>query len=91
LSATLDSLGLSSHEVVAIGDAENDYAFLSLCECSVAVANALETLKEHVDWVTRGEDGAGVGEVIEELVAKDLEGGQVAAEAKSVSRRRTNA
>jgi hydroxymethylpyrimidine pyrophosphatase-like HAD family hydrolase len=73
LLAALDSLGLSAHAVVGIGDAENDGAFLNLCECSVAVANALFALKEQVDWVTRGDDGAGVGEVIEELVANDLE------------------
>ena len=33
LSAALKELDLSPHEVVGIGDAENDHAFLSLCEC----------------------------------------------------------
>ena len=73
LTAALDSLGLSAHEVVGVGDAENDHAFLSLCEFSVAVANALPGLKEHADWVTSGENGAGVGELIEELIAQELE------------------
>ena len=41
LSAALKDLQLSAHNVVGIGDAENDHAFLQLCECSVAVANAL--------------------------------------------------
>jgi HAD superfamily hydrolase (TIGR01484 family) len=40
LAQALDELGLSPHNVVGIGDAENDHAFLSLCECAVAVANA---------------------------------------------------
>ena len=48
LSAALEELGLSRHNVVGVGDAENDHAFLGLCECSVAVANALDTLKERV-------------------------------------------
>ena len=73
LTAALDSLSLSAHEVVGVGDAENDHALLSLCEFSVAVANAIPALKEHADWVTSGEDGAGVREVIEELIANDLE------------------
>ncbi len=73
LAAALDSLDLSSHEVVAIGDAENDHALLDLSEFSVAVANALPALKEHADWVTSGCNGAGVGELIEELAADDLE------------------
>ena len=37
LTAVLDEMGLSPHNVVGVGDAENDHAFLKLCECSVAV------------------------------------------------------
>ncbi len=37
LRAALRDLGLSPHNVVGIGDAENDHAFLSVCECSAAV------------------------------------------------------
>jgi hypothetical protein len=59
--------------VVGVGDAENDHAFLSLCECAVAVANALPTIKERADVVTKGEAGAGVEELVAELVATDLE------------------
>jgi HAD superfamily hydrolase (TIGR01484 family) len=73
LTTALDALNLSAHEAVGVGDAENDHAFLSLCEFSVAVANALPTLKEHADWVTKGQDSAGGGEWIEELLANDLE------------------
>lgn len=73
LAAALESLGLSAHEVAGIGDAENDHAFLDLSEFSVAVNNALPALKERADWVTDGADGDGVGELIEELIADDLE------------------
>src|SRR5262249_17001068 len=41
LAAALDELGLSAHNAVGIGDAENDHAFLRLCGVSAAVANAL--------------------------------------------------
>ena len=68
LAAALKELGLSPHNVVGVGDAENDHAFLSLCECAVAVANALPMLKEKADLVTDGRRGAGVAELIGRLV-----------------------
>jgi hydroxymethylpyrimidine pyrophosphatase-like HAD family hydrolase len=72
LQAALVELGLSPHNVVGIGDAENDHAFLSLGECSVAVANALPTIKEKADFVTKADHGAGVIELIDRLLASDL-------------------
>jgi HAD superfamily hydrolase (TIGR01484 family) len=74
LTAALKELELSPHEVVGVGDAENDHAFLSLCECAVAVANALPALKQHADLVTRGDHGVGVTELIGQLVESDLSG-----------------
>jgi hydroxymethylpyrimidine pyrophosphatase-like HAD family hydrolase len=72
LTAALEELRLSPHNVVGIGDAENDHAFLDLCECSVAVANAVPMLKKHADFVTAGDHGHGVIELIDELLADDL-------------------
>ena len=72
LSAALGELGLSPHNVVGIGDAENDHAFLKLCECAVAVANALPMVKEHADLVTSGARGVGTIELIERLLDSDL-------------------
>jgi hydroxymethylpyrimidine pyrophosphatase-like HAD family hydrolase len=73
LAVALREVGISPHNVVGVGDAENDHAFLSLCECSVAVANALPTVKERVDFVTQGENGRGVVELIDEIVREDLQ------------------
>ena len=72
LCAALEDLKLSAHNVAGIGDAENDHAFLDGCECSVAVANAIPALKGNVDFVTQGDHGAGVAELIDKLVANDL-------------------
>src|SRR5262249_21154721 len=44
------------------------------CECGVAVANALPMLKEGADFVTRQDHGAGVVELIDQLLADDLRG-----------------
>jgi HAD superfamily hydrolase (TIGR01484 family) len=72
LSAALEQLGLSPHNVVGIGDAENDHAFMQLCECSVAVSNALPMVQERADYVTAADHGAGVVELIEMIVGDDL-------------------
>ena len=73
LTSALESLHLSPHNCVGIGDAENDHAFLSLCECSVAVANALPALKAAATLVTSGTRGAGVSELVDRLLATDLD------------------
>jgi HAD superfamily hydrolase (TIGR01484 family) len=72
LEAALKHLGLSRHNTVGIGDAENDHAFLSTCECAVAVANAVPALAERADWVTQGPRGAGVVELVRRLLQDDL-------------------
>ena len=74
LQVALEELGLSPHNVVGVGDAENDHAFLGMSECSVAVSNALPALKDRVDFVTGGSHGAGVEELIDKLLSEDLQG-----------------
>lgn len=72
LKVALAELGMTFHETVGVGDAENDHAFLSRCECAVAVANALGAVKERVDWITVKDHGHGVNELIEQLTGDDL-------------------
>lgn len=72
LMAALDDLKLSPHSVVSCGDAENDHAFLAASECAIAMENAIDTLKERADYVTKKDHGAGVSEVIDMLVESDL-------------------
>ncbi len=72
LVAALDELGLSIRNTVAVGDAENDHAMLAASECGVALANAIDSLKERADLVTRGARGAGVEELIERILKDDL-------------------
>jgi HAD superfamily hydrolase (TIGR01484 family) len=73
LSAVLKEMGLSPHNAIGIGDAENDHALLRYCEFSVAVANALPAVKETADFVTRMDHGAGVADLIEQVLADDLD------------------
>ncbi len=72
LKVVLKDLGLRSEEVVGVGDAENDHAFLAMCGLAVAVSNALPALKERADWVTHNVRGAGVAELIDRMLTNDL-------------------
>jgi len=74
LKAALRKVGVSADKVVGLGDAENDIAFLRLCGCSVALANALESVKESADIVTEGEEGRGAAEILQALLDDDLAG-----------------
>lgn len=73
LLAATDELGLSPDELVGVGDGENDHAFLSACGVGVAVANALPSLRERADLVLSQPDGAGVIELVDRLLADDLQ------------------
>ncbi|HZE58633.1 MAG TPA: HAD family hydrolase [Chthoniobacterales bacterium] len=72
LKALLKKAGISADEVIGVGDAENDHAFLECCGVGVAVANALPMLKERADFVTNGARGDGVAELIDLILADNL-------------------
>jgi HAD superfamily hydrolase (TIGR01484 family) len=72
LVAALGDLKISAHNCVGVGDAENDHAFLTQCECAVAVANALPMLKATADLVTAEANGMGTLELVERLLRSDL-------------------
>jgi HAD superfamily hydrolase (TIGR01484 family) len=72
LHAALRELELSPHNAVAVGDAENDHALFSLCECSAAVANALPQVKERADIALTRDHGDGVIDLIDQMLADDL-------------------
>ena len=73
LQTALQQMKFSFHNLVAVGDAENDNAMLQIAECSVAVANALQAVKEQASFVTKGDHGAGVSELIDYLLENDFE------------------
>jgi len=72
LQAALDELGISTHNVVAVGDAENDLPILRMSACGVAVANALPSVKQEADLVLEKPRGEGVSELIDALISDDL-------------------
>ncbi|UIJ72559.1 HAD family hydrolase [Aurantimonas sp. HBX-1] len=71
LRAALRELDISAHNVVSVGDAENDHALLAASGCGAAVANAVHSVREEADIVLAGDHGAGVAELIDRIIAED--------------------
>jgi phosphoglycolate phosphatase (TIGR01487 family) len=61
---------ITNHQVIAIGDAENDLALLQFAGFRVAVANADDVVKNVADWVTYKSSGDGVTEFIHKYLVK---------------------
>ncbi len=70
LLAALHRLGLSRHNAMAVGDAENDLAMLTTAQMGVAVANAAPSVKAVADLVLEAPDGEGV----RRLLTQDWQG-----------------
>ena len=71
----LARMGLSTRYTIGVGDAENDHAFLRICGCGIAVANALPALKSRADFVTARPHGEGITELIDQLLANNFQPG----------------
>jgi HAD superfamily hydrolase (TIGR01484 family) len=71
LQAALRELEISPHNVVGVGDAENDHSFMHACGCAAAVANALTMVKQAADIRLAGDHGDGVIELVERLSRED--------------------
>jgi len=72
LQVALEDLRVSAERTVAVGDAENDEAFMDVCGAAVAVANALPAVKRRAHAVMHGEAGSGVCELIDLILADTL-------------------
>ncbi len=68
----LARIGFSTRYTIGVGDAENDHAFLRICGCGIAVANALPALKSRADFITSRPHGEGVTELIDQLLENNF-------------------
>jgi hydroxymethylpyrimidine pyrophosphatase-like HAD family hydrolase len=64
LKRALAEFGLSGHNAISVGDAENDLRLFDACEITVAVANAAPALRAQADVVLRAPAGEGVLELL---------------------------
>ena len=73
LAKALKRMKVAASSVVGVGDAENDHAFLDSCAVAAAVENALPALKDRCDLVLSRDHGSGVAELVDRLLADDLQ------------------
>jgi hypothetical protein len=64
LLEALADLGLSHHNTIGVGNAENDHGLLDVCEIGVAVANAVDSIHAHADLTLALPDGQGVADLL---------------------------
>src|SRR5512144_2829941 len=64
-------LEISPHDVLALGDAENDLALFDACGFSACPGNSIAVVRERVDWVLPGGAGNDVGAAIVGPVLED--------------------
>lgn len=67
LRMVCERLGIDREEVVAFGDNKNDISMIGWAGLGVAVANAVDELKDVADVVASGEMSDGVQEVLDRL------------------------
>ena len=60
----IQELGLSPHDVLALGDAENDHELFEACGFAACPGDAVLTLRERADWVFPGENGRAIAAAI---------------------------
>jgi hydroxymethylpyrimidine pyrophosphatase-like HAD family hydrolase len=60
----IHELALSPHDVLALGDAENDLELFEACGFTGCPGDAVPMLREHADWVFPGENGRAVAAAI---------------------------
>jgi hydroxymethylpyrimidine pyrophosphatase-like HAD family hydrolase len=61
-------LGLSPHDVLAVGDAENDLPLFDACGFSACPGDSLASVQKRVDWVFPGAHGDGIAAAITEEI-----------------------
>ncbi|MBT9715818.1 Cof-type HAD-IIB family hydrolase [Anaerobutyricum hallii] len=61
---------IPQEDTVAIGDSDNDVAMIEYAHIGIAVANAMEVLKEKADYITKSNDEDGPAIVLKKILEK---------------------
>ena len=68
LQALLDEWQMTSRQVMAFGDSENDLGMIQLAGIGVAMANGMEEVKQAADLLAESNEEDGVAKIIEQLI-----------------------
>ena len=68
LQKLLNSIGLTSNEMICCGDGYNDVSMIEYAGLGVAMANAQQVVLERADYITKSNDDDGILHVINEFM-----------------------
>ena len=68
LQALLDEWQMTSQQVMAFGDSENDLGMIQLAGIGVAMANGMEEVRQAADILAESNEEDGVAKIIEQLM-----------------------
>lgn len=71
LSQMARELGITRHQVMAIGDSPNDLDMIEYAGWGIAMGNAVDSIKEKAQWITADNDADGVALALEKWVLKN--------------------
>lgn len=63
-----EKLSIKQEEIICIGDGDNDFEMVKYAGCGVAMANAVESVKEVAEFLTLSNNENGVAYAIEKLI-----------------------
>lgn len=72
LGALLELLNINRDEVMAIGDGVCDVAMLQMAGLSVAMGNAIDSVKACADWITVSNEEDGVAVAVEKAILAEV-------------------
>ncbi len=70
LLTLLNTIGLTSEEMICCGDGFNDISMIEIAGLGVAMENAQEVVKAAADYITRSNDEDGILHVIQKFIMK---------------------
>ncbi len=70
LKKICEHLNIDTAQTIAFGDGENDLQFLEVAGTAVAMANAVDSVKQKADIVTKSNNENGVCTVLNDLLSK---------------------
>lgn len=68
LGVLIEKLGITTDEVMAIGDGRRDFSMLQLAGLGIAMGNAQDSIKACADYITENNDNDGVAVAVQKFI-----------------------
>lgn len=72
LGVLIEKIGVSTDEVMAIGDGRRDFSMLQLAGMGIAMGNAQDSIKACADYITESNDHDGVATAVQKFIIAEV-------------------